>query len=271
MIVDTDHVDLASGVSIANGHLEDVVRGASWPLNQAGAFVLGRAGRPLEVVVSELSQAFDLPLDIARRDVLQFVWTLNALALVNIVRRGSRIRRSTDWLVLAARLAPVGALPGPVTRRWALDTGSVRRGVLTSARASFSRVVAIAAASTITLLPLVAVAGGPSGALALALGAATGIGVGVHEAGHVASLNGVPSALVLRGVRTFVLHAPLEPARRARVAIAGPVAAVAAGLALVGSGAVCSAPSLVIAGLPLAAHALSLTVVGGDGRSACGI
>ncbi len=32
-----------------------------------------------------------------------------------------------------------------------------------------------------------------------------------------------------------------------------------------------AAPLLVILALPLAAHALSLTVLGGDGRSACGI
>ena len=54
MIVDKDHVDLPSGVSMSNGHLEDVVRGRSWPLNESGAFVLGRAGRPLEVYLDAL-------------------------------------------------------------------------------------------------------------------------------------------------------------------------------------------------------------------------
>ena len=273
MIVDKDHVDLPSGVSMSNGHLEDVVRGRSWPLNESGAFVLGRAGRPLEAVVRELAEAFGLPLDVARLDVLRFVWALNALALVNVVQSGSRLRRSADWLGLAARLVPAGALPTPIARRHPLDTGGVPRAVVGSLRATGFRVVIIAAASTAALLPLAAAMGGQGDilALALALGAGTGIGVGLHEAGHVASLRGVPSALVLHGRRTFVLHAPLGPGRRSLVAISGPGVAVAAGLVLVVSGAAVVAPSLVILGLPLSAHALSLTVVGGDGRSACGI
>jgi hypothetical protein len=273
MIVDTDHVDFPLGVSMSNGHLEDVVRGRSWPLNDSGVFVLGRVGRPLEAVVRELAEAFGLPLDVARLDVLQFVWTLNALALINVVQSGSRFRRSADWLGLAARLVPAGALPAPIARRHPLDTGGLRRAVVSSLRATGFRVVIIAAASTIALLPLAAVLGGQGDVLllALALGAGTGIGVGFHEAGHVASLRGVSSALVLHGRRTFVLHAPLGSGRRSLVAISGPAAAVATGLVFVVSGATIVSPGLVLLGLPLAAHALSLTVVGGDGRSACGI
>lgn len=273
MIAGTDRVDLASGVSFSGGQLEDVVRGCSWPLNDSGAFVLGRVGRPLEAVVRELAEAFGLPLDVARLDVLRFVWALNALALVNVVQTGSSVRRAADWLRLAARLAPAGALPLPMTRRAALDTRSVRRGVVSSLAASCSRVLAITAGATVALLPIAVVAGGNGAAveLAIALGAATGIAVGLHEAGHVASLRGVPSALVLCGRRTFVLHSPLGQGRRLLVAVSGPAVAVAAGVALVVVGTTIAAPSLVIGGLPFVAHALSLTVIAGDGRSACGI
>ena len=273
MIAETDHVDLAPGVSISGRQLEDIVRGCSWPLNESGAFVLGRAGRPLGAVVRELAEAFDLTLDVARLDVLRFVWTLNTVALVNVVRSGSRLRRSADWLGLAVRLLPAGAFPTPISRRRPLDTGSVRRGVASSFRASGSRVVAIAAASTTVLLLLAAAlgGGGSSLALAVALGACTGVGVGLHEAGHVASLRGIPSALVLHGRRTFVLHPPLGTSRRALVALCGPGTVVGIGLILVVTGAVIAIPLLVILALPLVAHALSLTVLGGDGRSACGV
>ena len=80
-------------------------------------------------------------------------------------------------------------------------------------------------------LQLAAVAGAAGSVflLAIALGAGTGIGLGLHEAGHVASLRGVPSALVLRGRRTFVLHAPVGERRRALVALCGPGVVVMVG------------------------------------------
>ncbi len=273
MIATSDRIDLASGVSLLNAHVADVVRDRSWPLNNSGVFILERVGHRLDVVVRELAEAFDLPLDVARFDALQFIWTLNALALVNVIQSGSRLRRMKDWLGFALRLAPAGALPTPITCRHPLDTGGVLRGVVSSLRASIARVVAIAAGSAVALLPLVATVGGSGrlGYLAVALGIATGMGVGLHEAGHVASLRGVPSALVTRGRRTYVLHAPVGPIRRSLVAVSGPALASVTGLALVVLGVAGSEPEVLILGLPFVAHALSLTVIGGDGRAACGI
>ncbi|MEO5633482.1 MAG: PqqD family protein [Gaiella sp.] len=273
MIATSDCVELPSGVSLTSDRLADTVRGCSWPLNDSGSFILRRAGSPLDAVARELAEAHDLPPDVARFDVLRFIWTLNSLALVNIVPSGHRLRRLADWLGLTLRLAPTGALPTPITRRRRLDTGSMVRGVVSTLRASGFRVLAIATASTLVLLPPTMIVGGPGrvGALAVGLGVGTAIGVGLHEAGHAAMLRGVPSALVVRGRRTFLLHAPLAPARRSLVAVSGPAAAVAAGMALVLLGAAHAEPSVVVLGLPLAAHSLSLTVLGGDGRAACGI
>ena len=273
MIAASDRIDLASGVSLSHSQVADVVRGRSWPLNSSGVFILERVGQRLDDVVRELAEAFDLPLDVARFDALRFIWTLNALALVNVEQNGSRVRRGVEWLGFALRLAPAGALPSSITRRRPLDTGGVLRGVVSALGASTGRVSAIATVATAALLPLTATVSGsgPSGSLALALGVATGVGVGLHEAGHVATLRGVPSALVTRGPRTYVLHAPVGPARRSLVAVAGPALAAVTGLALVVLGAAGSEPVIVCLGLPFAAHALSLTVIGGDGRAACGL
>ena len=272
MITGTDSVALPPGVSIQDGRLEDIVRGSSWPLNGSGAFVLRRTGRPLDAIVRELADVFGLPLEVARLDVLRFAFTLNALALVNVVQSGPRLRRLADWVGLALRLVPAGTLPTSLARRRALDTRSVPRALASTLAATGSRVVAIVTAATAVALQFAAVVGGGESAfvLAVALGAGTGIGVGLHEAGHVASLRGVPSALILRGRRTFVLHAPVGPGRRALVAVSGPGPVVALGLMLVVGGTAVVAPGLVILGLPLTAHALSLTVIGGDGRVACG-
>ena len=122
MIAATDTVALAPGVEIRQELLRDAVRGHAWPLNASGAFVLARAGRPLGEVASELADAFSLSASEARGDVLRFVWQLNRLALVNIERTASSLGQLVDWLRLAARLAPAGALPAPITRRRAIDT-----------------------------------------------------------------------------------------------------------------------------------------------------
>ena len=68
-----------------------------------------------------------------------------------------------------------------------------------------------------------------------------------------------------------MLHAPVSSSRRSIVALAGPLAALGSGVVLVVAGAIVVAPALAIAGCPLVAHALALTVVGGDGRVACGL
>lgn len=271
MIADTDTLSLAPGVAFQDGQLADEVRGDAWPLNGTGAFVLARTGRPVGQIVREIADAFSLPIETARGDVLRFAWYLNGLALVNVEREGSGVRRLADWILLAARLAPAGALPAAVARRCALDTRSVRRAVASSLAAILSRVFAVAAVSTVVAVQLSAVVGAPGLVVPLALGLATGVGLGLHEAAHVASLRGVPSALVMRGRRTYVLHAAVSPSRRTGVALAGPLAVATLGVALVLGGAALGAPSLTIAGCPLAAHAVALTVVGGDGRVACGL
>lgn len=271
MIADTDTLSLAPGVSVRRGHVADAVRGSAWPLNPSGELVLAHAGLPVAQIVRVLADAFSLPTEAARHDVLRFVWHVNALALVNVERSGSRLRQLIDWFVLAARLAPAGAVPGAVSRRRGLDTRTMTRGAVSSFAAIASRLAFVAAAATAVAAQLSAVAGPPGYVVPIALGLGTGVGLGLHEAAHAASLRGVPSALVLRGRRTYVLHAPVGATRRSVVAVAGPLTVAVVGLALIQGGAAAGAPELTILGLPLAVHALSLSVAGGDGRIACGL
>jgi hypothetical protein len=270
MIAATDSITLTPGVSLERGRLADAVRGDSWPLNASGVFVLTRAGTPVGAVVRELAEAFSLTAGQARADVLQFVWHLNRLALVNVERRASRVRQLASWLSLAARLAPAGTLPAPVSRRRALDTGSVFRALVSALRAVLPRSFLVGGVATVLIIQPALLVGAGTAASVL-LGAATGLGLGLHEAAHAMLLRGVPSAFVCRGRRTYVLHAPVGSYRRLAVAICGPLAVSVLGVGLVAAGGALTAPVLAVAGLPLAAHALSLTVVGGDGRVACGL
>jgi hypothetical protein len=271
MIADTDRLVLSPGVALEDGRLSDTVRGASWPLNRSGAFVLSRVGRPVGQIVNELAEAFSLPLETARGDVLRFVCRLNTLALVNVERQQTVVRRIADWIQLAARLAPTGALPVALGRRHALDTQSALRAVSSSLLASSSRVASVAAVATVVAIHVSVFGGAPALVAPLALGIMTGAGLGLHEAAHVAALLGVPSALVTRGRRTCVLHAAVSPARRSIVAVAGPLAVATLGVGLILGGTALGTPSMTIAGCPLAAHAMALTIVGGDGRVACGV
>jgi hypothetical protein len=271
VIAATDAVSLPAGVTLHEGRLRDAVRGESWPLNESGAFVLARSGEELGETVGRFASAFALAPEAARTDVLQFLWTLNRLALVNVESRRGRVRRLVDWLQLALRLAPTGSLPAALTRRRPLDTSTAVSGLLSGLAASAGRVVAVAAFSIAAAAQLAVLAGQAGLLVPLALGVCTGAGIGLHEGAHAAMLRGVPSALVVRGRRTYVLHGALAPGRRTLVALAGPLAAAALGVACVSVAVLVGSDWLAAAGCPLAAHALSLTAVGGDGRVACGL
>ena len=110
------------------------------------------------------------------------------------------------------------------------------RGAVSGFAAIASRVAFVAAAATAVAAQLSAVAGPPGYVVPFALGLGTGVGLGLHEAAHAASLRGVPSALVLRGRRTYVLHAPVGATRRSVVAAAGPLTVAVVGLALIQGG-----------------------------------
>lgn len=269
MLAESDTLQFAPGVVLREGELTDQVRGSAWPLNGSGAIVLSLTGAPLGLIVREIASAFALPAETARRDVFRFVWHLNALALLNIEPKGPRVRRAATWLRLAVRLAPAGSLPAVAVRRRALDTQTLPRAVGSTLVAVSPRAALLATVATVAFLQVAVVAGTGAHVAPLALGLATGLGLGLHEAGHAALLRGIPSALVFRGRRTYVLHAAVGRARRSAVAVAGPLSVSALGVALVLCGSALVVPSLAVAGCPLAAHAIALTVVGGDGRVAC--
>jgi hypothetical protein len=271
MIAATDTLSLAPGVALEDGRLSDDVGGGSWPLNPSGRFVLARTGVPVGRIVRELADAYSLSNAAARADVLRFVWHLNALTLVNVDGAGSPLRRFADWFLLAARLAPSGAIPAVTTRRRSLDTRSVARAIGSSLGAIRARMALIAAATMAVAAQPSALAGASGLVIPLGLGVGAGLGIGFHEAAHAALLRGVPSALVTRGHRTYVLHARVSPTRRSLVALAGPLAVAGLGVGLVVAGSIVVAPAIAITGCPLVAHALALTVAGGDGRVACGL
>ena len=260
-----DAIRLAPAVRVENGALADDARGACFPVNATGLFVLEHAGRPLGDVADELASRHGLEPERAQADVLRFAFSLNRAQLANISAGGSAFHRLVDWLRLAVRLAPAGTLPSLNVRRFPLDTSTPARAVVDAIGALRWRVVTLVLAAVLVVAP-----DGPTPAV-LALGLGVGAGLAAHEAGHAALLTGVAAALVVSGLRTYVIHPTLAPGRRRVVAAAGPAAAALLGIAAVALAWLVGMPELGLAGCPPAAHAVGLTVATGDGRVACGL
>ena len=271
MLSADDRLLLAAGVRFEDGTLADAVRGSGWPLNATGCFVLERAGIELGEIAIEVAAAFALPLERARSDVLAFAWQLNRLTLANIERRRGRLGHVLVWITLALRLLPAGALPPPTACRRPLDTHTTVNAVVSVVAAVWARSLAVAVVTAAAVLQFGALAGRLALVPALAGGIAAGAGVALHEAAHATALRGVPSALVVQGRRTFVLHAPTGAARRALVALAGPATVCSVGIVLMVGATAAVSPALALAGGMLCAHAAGLSLLGPDGRSACGL
>lgn len=271
MLEPCDTLVLADGVVLGEGCVLDDVAQASWPVNAAGSFVLERAGCRLERVVAELAAAFALPLETAREDVLAFAWQLNRLGLVNVQRGSRRLGVVVAWVRLAVRLAPTGVVPPLTARRRRIDTTTPLRAFASVVRGAAGRGTALGLGTFVAGAHVSLVAGRPSLLVPAAVAVAVGAGLVAHEGGHAVALVGIPGALVLRGRRIYVLHAPAEPRRRRLVAAAGPALTVSLGLAVLVVLPLLGLPALGLAGAPAAVHACALTVLAADGRTACGL
>lgn len=271
MLEAADRIVLADGVALRGDRLEDDVCRTSWPVNAAGALVVVGDGDPLGEIAERVAAAYALPVERARADVLAFVWQLNRLGLANVDRPRGRARHAAAWLRLAVRLLPAGVLPPVTVRRRALDTSSTGRALVSVGRSLAGRCAALALGAAVLGAHLGLAAGRPSLIAPAVIGTAVGGALAAHEAAHAVALLGVPSALVARGARVSVVHAPTGAVRRALVALAGPGAVAAGGVAVLAVAVALGSPDLAAAGAPAALHASALSVLASDGRTACGL
>jgi len=247
LIEPTARVSLADGIVVAGGSLVDPVRARPIPLNATGAIVAANAdGRTLAEVAAGLAAATGAPQELALSDATAFCMELNRRLLLNV----RRSRRHALFLALH------GLRPAALPRRGGL-------AALAGPAALAGTIGALAA------LPLAVLAGEPL--LAALVGMALAAGLAVHEAGHAVALRGVPSCLAVAGLRVAIMHRPLPPGRRSAVAAAGPAAASLVGVLLLLAAWLFGAEAVAVASGPLVAQALGLTVLGGDGRIACGL
>jgi hypothetical protein len=245
-----DRVRLPEGVVVEGGALRDPVRDAPIQLNATGLFVAARAdGRTVAAIAADLSAQTGCGPERALADTRAFCAELNRRLLLNVDRSPYRLGRA---------LSPVarGLRPEPLARRGGLGT-LVPPALLSVGLGG------------LLALPAAAMAGPP--VLPLLLGLALGLGLVLHEGGHALLLRNVPWCVAVAGLRAELLHRPVAPGRRAAVALAGPATAAAGGVAALTVAWALAAGTAALAAVPLAVQALALTVLAGDGRTACGL
>jgi hypothetical protein len=251
--------------------LIDRVRESEMPLNETAAFVLRRAGQPLDEVAMSLATRFGISAQSAFVDVTSFARAANTALAVSVEPGEGRWRRAGNWLHTAICLLPSGFLPPLLSRRRALETRDPIRALAGVLRAVGVRAAALGVVAASLCLELVLASGNLGIVLPFAVGLGVALGVVLHEWGHVLALGDRPVALVVTGRRTFVLHGPLPSARASAVAVAGPAIAAAVGVVVLGLADATGLLPLAPFGGALSAHAVGLTTASADGRAACGL
>ena len=269
MLSPSDVLVLPTGVRLDDGALFDDVRREAFALNAAGRDVVLNDGRPLAAAIADVGRRWQLSGEQAERDVLAFAWVLNRAFLANVLRSRSPGGRFVDWLLLSVRLLPLGIPPIALNRRYDLDTSTCRSALTGTLVAVWKRCLVVSLGGLVASLPLLVDANGPMVVRWGVVGAAAGLGVACDEAGHALALRGIPAALVVSGLALSVIHAASGARRTAVVGLCGP--ALPASLAVVAMTVAlwCRLPLAGMAACPLAAHALTATLAGRDGRTAC--
>jgi hypothetical protein len=269
MLSPSDVLVIPSGVRLEADALYDDVRQEAFELNPAGRDVVLNDGKPLADAVADICRRWQLPSEQAERDVLAFAWMLNRAFLANVRRAGSPAARLVQWLLLSIRLLPLGIAPPILNRRYEVDTSSLRRALGGTLTAAWKRCLLVSVGCLAGSLPLLVDANGTKAATWGAVGVTAGLGVACHEVGHVLALRRIPVALVVSGLALSVLYQTSSRRRTAVVGVCGPglpalLAVVVMTIALWSGSAVGA-----MAACPFAAHALTATLAGRDGRMAC--
>ena len=194
-------------------------------------------------------------------------WVLNRVFLANVLRTESRVEAPPRGCCCRPGLLPLGIAPPVLNRRYALDTSTCRGAVARSPRAgNDASCVTVIASLPRSRCSVMRVGDGRD---VRASPEPHGNGRGVPR---VRTHSGVARhSCCARAVRAFDLRAPPRDERRraAFVGLLGP--ALPASLAAFATTFAfhCASSLAAMAACPFAAHALTVTLAGRDGRSAC--
>jgi hypothetical protein len=258
-----DRIALPPSVERRADGVYDHVRGVTLRLNTTGAVIVD-ASTPA-AASRALRHAFAVDEARALTDAIGFCAELNERLLLNVSPVRGAPALALRWVAHLPFMLPARTLPRVPARRRHVDTSSLRTILVTGVRATLPFALLVSVGAFVVASLVLGGLGAASTSMTLALAIAIGAGVVLHELGHLALLRGVPTCVVTRGARLWLLHRALDRRHEAVVAAAGPTVALAiAGLLLALPGLLAT-----VAGLALSLHALGFTVLTADGRTIC--
>jgi Coenzyme PQQ synthesis protein D (PqqD) len=277
MIRGDDRVSLAPGVRLSDYGLADVLHEGDTlvTLNPSGRNIATLFdGRPLRDVGAAIVARYGIDAQRAERDARILAADLNRRLMVNVQPRAGELARLSRWITQSIRGIPLLIVPSLrdlPSARWPLPIGRPLATVAVVTRHTVPRVALLGLMLVLPIVLMLGVLGAlrPEIPFALLVGLTTGLVA--HEAGHALALRRGPAAIGLNGITVFIMHPPLRGAHRAIVAAGGPLMATAIGWALLFVALVTQSTPLALTASLLTFQALGLTVLGHDGRKACGL
>ena len=260
-------LELAPGVSYAEGRLTDDVRGRSWPVNGPAATIIEALPASVGSLMATL-RAQGVPDAVAQRHVRTFTQTLNARYLVNA--RQTAMQRVGFRVLQARALAAGQVVRVPFRhRRSSIDSSSYGRLLGSTLRSLLPVAVAMTGAAALVLIVLFALLGVRDVTFPVVLALAVGLGALLHETGHAFWLKGVPCAVTRRGLRPAVLHERVDGRRGVAVTAAGPAVGVLIGALVLVPAVLLRSDWLALFSIVSASQAAGFTCLSSDGRKLC--
>lgn len=269
MIGRRDRIELPDGVELCGEEIVDHVRGATVRLNEtATRLVADLQARSIADAAGAIARDVGVSVGQVETDATRLCAELNNRLLVNIRRGGGLRFLAARWLSLALLLLPLSSLPSLPYRRYPVLRGTALTRALSVVRTLALRSFVLGCVSGVALALLLIGSGLAVVALPIALLATVALTIAapVHELAHVLALRRAPCFLVVRGLRMAVVH---NAGRSALVAVAGPASGIA--LAIPALALTPVLPEAAFLSIVLSGQLLGLTVLGKDGRNACGL
>lgn len=272
-----DRVRLAAGVSISSDHLRDDMTGRKIAINRSAFDLISQfdGTRTLKDVATAHARRYGVDPERVQADLRGIVTALDRHALL-VIRKSLRHRLAP--LLLVGQLLMYLRLDWPrqPARRFPPTVQCLIRAAVRSSRWGLVGACITSLCLFGVLLPLVYAERRSIEAVALyasiplLLYSALILQMIAHEAGHLVALRrmcGTTYYIAVRGIRLSIAHAGAGFAQRRLIAMAGPAAGFASGLAM-GGMALAVGRSLTEASIPLllaAAHIYSLMPWAADG------
>lgn len=258
-LLESDFISLSKPARVDNGLLVDAALGATHTIREPGQYILGALEDGTTVGNLECAGRM-LKLDHG-----QIAELLGFLNLAGLLRRKRRPGHWATALLQQAWGICVGMHYAPLTRREHATSEALLRAIM---RACVPLIVAIGCTGILIIATGISVIS----TVLLALHACVLFlcSLFIHEMLHIRVINrcGYDAVVLQRGLRLGILHTPLKPRDEIRCSLLGPAGGCLVGcMGMLAAAIAGSTAGLILAGVVVVIHILSLLPWYGDGAS----